>query len=123
MSEVNAAMKGFDEMILGAMISEDQGVLMIDGKPLDEKSAEARKIAFEKFLADIQNPNITDPEAYANARTNWKLKTGQLEEDAVPDAITLPLISDPNSQAAQDLKPGDYFKTPDGRIMQKSGGG
>ncbi len=49
MSEVNAAMKGFDEMILGAMFSEEQGVLMIDGKPLDEKSAEQGKLHLKSF--------------------------------------------------------------------------
>ena len=64
--------QNFDELILGATITEAGGKTFIEGKALTAEGNTARLALIKKYIQDVKNPEIDEATAIQNAQDGFK---------------------------------------------------
>lgn len=64
--------QNFDELILGATITEAGGKTFIEGKALTAEGNTARLALVKKYIQDVKNPDIDEATAIQNAEDGFK---------------------------------------------------
>ena len=64
--------QNFDELILGATITETGGKTFIEGKALTTEGNTARLALVKKYIQDVKNPDIDEATAIENAENGFK---------------------------------------------------
>jgi hypothetical protein len=109
--------QNFDELILGATITEAGGKTFIEGKALTTEGNTARLALIKKYIQDVKNPEIDEATAIQNAQDGFKAlqsNTAFFEGDTVgPVKIT-------SQKQLDDLPSGTEYIDTNGNKRIKS---
>ena len=110
-------MQNFDQLILGATITEAGGKTFIEGKALTADGNAARLVLIKKYIQDVKNPEVDEATAIQNAQdgfNNIRNTTAFFDNDKVAGPIVVTTQKEIN-----DLPSGTTYKDPSGKTYTK----